>query len=159
MQDEFDAKWSRLFETDWKPLLQTGDCWDEQKIRNELHDLVFVSAQVSEVYCYITGGVLSKPFYYAQTIKSFFDQAVSEAESRAEIDLEALCERITALFKPWFVRRRKGQCQVLFALTELDGIVDRILEEVLASAQGNPHGENPSPVSSQCDQAPRKPPW
>jgi hypothetical protein len=26
-------------------------------------------------------------------------------------------------FKPWFVRRKDGDCQVLFPLTELDGIV------------------------------------
>lgn len=41
-----------------------------------------------------------------------------------------LRERITGLFKRYFVRRREGQCQVLFALTELDGLVGEILEEV-----------------------------
>lgn len=33
---------------------------------------------------------------------------------------------ITKLFKKWFVRRDNGNCQVLFALTELDGFVDEI---------------------------------
>ena len=37
--------------------------------------------------------------------------------------------RIAWLFKPYFVRRPKGQCQVLFALTELDALVDRIIKE------------------------------
>lgn len=37
--------------------------------------------------------------------------------------------RITELFKPYFVRRPRGNCQVLFALTELDALVDRICRE------------------------------
>lgn len=40
-----------------------------------------------------------------------------------------LDSRIATLFKPYFVRRPKGQCQVLFALTELDELVDRIIKE------------------------------
>ena len=37
---------------------------------------------------------------------------------------------VTKLFKKYFVRRPNGNCQVLFALTELDGLVDEILEKV-----------------------------
>ena len=43
---------------------------------------------------------------------------------------KSLSSKITAVFKPWFVRRPRGQCQVLFALSELDGIVAQILEIV-----------------------------
>ena len=52
----------------------------------------------------------------------------------------SLRHRITWLFKPWIVNRRKGQCQVLFALTELDGLVDQIIHEVFQTPieeQGN----------------------
>jgi hypothetical protein len=33
---------------------------------------------------------------------------------------------VTKLFKKWFVKRPNGNCQVLFALTELDDFVDEI---------------------------------
>ena len=37
---------------------------------------------------------------------------------------------ITKLFKKWIVRRPHGMCQVLFALTELDDLVDEIVAAV-----------------------------
>ena len=33
---------------------------------------------------------------------------------------------VTKLFKKYFVRRPNGNCQVLFALTELDDLVEEI---------------------------------
>ena len=38
--------------------------------------------------------------------------------------------RIAQLFKKWIVKRPNGQCQILFALAELDGFVDEILLEI-----------------------------
>lgn len=64
----------------WLPLLKTDGEWDEQKIKNELHDLVFVLKQVSEVYEHITGGKLSKPMYYAEVIIAQHDDALTKAE-------------------------------------------------------------------------------
>jgi len=40
--------------------------------------------------------------------------------------------QIASLFKPWFVKRPNGGCQVLFPLSELDSIVDQILSIVKA---------------------------
>ena len=37
---------------------------------------------------------------------------------------------ITKLFKKWIVKRPRGMCQVLFALTELDEFVDEIVAVV-----------------------------
>lgn len=42
------------------------------------------------------------------------------------MERESLERKITKLFKPYFVRRPNGNCQVLFALTELDDLVERI---------------------------------
>lgn len=64
----------------WLPLLKTDGEWDETKIRAELHDLVFVLNQVSEVYLHITGGKLSKPMYYADVIKAQHDDALIRAD-------------------------------------------------------------------------------
>jgi len=36
-------------------------------------------------------------------------------------------KKISKLFKPYFVKRRNGQCQILFALTELDALIERIV--------------------------------
>ena len=33
-----------------------------------------------------------------------------------------------AIFKPWIVNRPHGGCQVLFPLSELDGLIARVLE-------------------------------
>jgi hypothetical protein len=41
-----------------------------------------------------------------------------------------LSSQIASLFKPWFVRRPNGGCQVLFPLTELDTLVDAIIKLV-----------------------------
>ena len=43
--------------------------------------------------------------------------------------------KITALFKKWIVKRPKGQCQILFSINELDGIVDKILKEIFLDRQ------------------------
>ena len=50
--------------------------------------------------------------------------------------VKPLDSRIAWLFKPYFVRRPGGNCQVLFALTELDGLVARIIKEVDSEGQG-----------------------
>lgn len=70
----------------WLPLLKTDGQWDEQKIRNELHDLVFIYHQVDEVYEHITNGKLSKPMYYADVIKQQFDEAINDAVKDAMAD-------------------------------------------------------------------------
>lgn len=44
--------------------------------------------------------------------------------------------RIASLFKPFIVKRPKGNCQVLFALTELDGLIDKIENEVTKLPEG-----------------------
>ena len=38
--------------------------------------------------------------------------------------------QITKLFKKYIVQRPNGNCQVLFALTELDDLVDEIIEQL-----------------------------
>lgn len=42
---------------------------------------------------------------------------------------KALDARIAALFKPWFVRRTRGGCQVLLPITELDPLIASIIKE------------------------------
>lgn len=42
----------------------------------------------------------------------------------------SLSSQVASLFKPWFVRRPNGGCQVLFPLTELDALVAQIIDLV-----------------------------
>lgn len=86
-RDDVEQSVEHDLEENWLPLLKTDGQWDEQKIRAELHDLVFIYHQVGEVYEHITNGKLSKPMYYADVIKAQFDDAVNRAveEQLAEI--------------------------------------------------------------------------
>lgn len=71
--------WETEFESHWKPLLQTRGRWDKAKIRNELHDLVFMCRQLGKVYCHIPNNKLSKPMYYADTVMRAHDDAIEDA--------------------------------------------------------------------------------
>ncbi len=82
--------WEERFKTFWKPLLKTNGKWDEKKISDELHDLVFIYEQVGEVYCHLTGNLLSKPMYYAGTIITAHDDLVTEL---VEDEIEELLAR------------------------------------------------------------------
>jgi len=67
------------FHAIWKPLLYTKGQLDIKKISKEMRDLIFVYTQVAEVYRYITGGLLSKPMYYAGTIISEYEYQLSKS--------------------------------------------------------------------------------
>lgn len=77
-EEELNKETERDYESIWKPLLQTNGKWDDKKIRNEMLDLIFVLNQVSEVYCSLTGGKLSKPMYYAKTIIDAYEDQLQE---------------------------------------------------------------------------------
>lgn len=58
-----------------------------------------------------------------ELMKAWLENAVSRQD-------ENLCYRITKLFKKYIAKRPNGNCQILFALTELDDFVDEILIEI-----------------------------
>ena len=45
-------------------------------------------------------------------------------------DAVGLTHRITDLFVKWIVKRDKGNCQILFPITELDSLVAKIIKEI-----------------------------
>lgn len=83
-----DFDWNKKWEY-WKPLLQTNGDWDEEKIKNEMHDLVFVLDQVGKIYIELTGGLLSKPMYYAETILQQNEQRIQDAYDEGYRDAES----------------------------------------------------------------------
>jgi len=74
-----DVWWEKAWQETWRPLLFTDGKLDEAKIENEMHDLVFVLRQVSEVYEHITGGKLSKEMYFADTIIAEHNSVIDKA--------------------------------------------------------------------------------
>ena len=79
VEDKQADEWLKEWESFWKPLLMTKGKFDEKKIIAEMHDLVFIYKQVSEVYCAITGNKLSKPMYYAKTIISEYEEQLQNS--------------------------------------------------------------------------------
>ncbi len=81
---ELEAKWERDWQEVWRPLLFTDGVLDEEKIKNEMHDLVYIYKQVGEVYEEITGGKLSKSMYYAKTVIDLYHEQLQKAQEEGE---------------------------------------------------------------------------
>ena len=79
LSKKWDQKWEKSWGETWEPLLYTDNELDITKIKNEMHDLWFIMMQVSEVYAHITGGLLSKENYYADSIISRYEEMWQEA--------------------------------------------------------------------------------
>lgn len=60
--------WNKRYLEFWKPLITTNGYLDEIKIMKELADFDFIIEQLPKVYCHVTGGLLSKHMYSAQTV-------------------------------------------------------------------------------------------
>jgi hypothetical protein len=75
IEDKIDESWEEI----WKPLLYTKGKPDIKKIKNEMHDLIFIYEQVGKVYYALTGGMLSKPMYYADQIISLHEQELEDS--------------------------------------------------------------------------------
>ena len=99
---EFSKNWEKRYQQHWKPLITTDGKIDEEKLKNELHDLAFVGEQVAHVYYVVTGGKLSKPFYFASSVEGVYNEQLEDAyndgyeegrkDEKEEADLEALNE-------------------------------------------------------------------
>ena len=77
-QQEVEDSYNQIF----LPLLKTNGEFDTEKIKNEMCDLIFVLHQVSKVYDRITGGKLSYPTYFAETIVEAYEEEVQEQYDR-----------------------------------------------------------------------------
>lgn len=87
-KDKFNKDWDSEWENHWKKFLITKGKFNEQKIKNEMHDLVFCYTQVGKVYQELTGGLLSKHNYYADTIITKYEEEIEDAYDRGYADAE-----------------------------------------------------------------------
>lgn len=66
----------------WKEIIYKDGKIDEEQVLKELADFGFVMTELSKVYCHITGGLLSKPMYYAEGVISKADEYYDALYSR-----------------------------------------------------------------------------
>lgn len=70
------TEYEKDYEEFWKDVVESNGVLDIDKVKRELFDYHFVMKNVSEVYMAVTGGKLSKPNYYAETIITEFEDYV-----------------------------------------------------------------------------------
>ena len=80
----------------WKPLIYTNGKIDEKKVMNELADFYFIMKEVPKVYLEITGGLLSKLKYPAETVLSEFHEKFLDKEITKD-DVEMMVEESKTL--------------------------------------------------------------
>lgn len=82
-----DIERHKIWTEFWLPLLQGTDGRPSlEKIKDELCDFYFVMQQVPKVYCHITGDLLSKLMYRAETIIEAADKHYEDLYSTGEND-------------------------------------------------------------------------
>jgi hypothetical protein len=77
----------------WNEIIRNPDgTLNEEQIMNEFHDMYFMIKEVPKVYSAVTGGMLSKPNYYAESVLQCHEEYIEElmAEARREAVLLAL---------------------------------------------------------------------
>ena len=64
----------QIYQDFWKEIIcdKYGNI-DVEQVKNELCDYYKMLQEVPKVYCEVTGGILSKPLYDAETVLSFLE--------------------------------------------------------------------------------------
>ncbi len=75
----------------WEPILIKDGVLDMEQLKKELTDWYYVMGEVPKVYCAVTGDLLSKVMYPAETVIEAFEDYLSR-----QID-EAINERLGEL--------------------------------------------------------------
>lgn len=65
----------RTYDEFWKPIIERPDgSIDLEKLKLELYDFSQVMAEVPKVYCYVTGGKVSKVTTLASVVNALADE-------------------------------------------------------------------------------------
>jgi len=73
--EDYEATFERL----WKDIIMNTDgSVNLDQVKRELHDFAFMMGEVSHVYSHVTGGILSKPNYYASSVIGVHDDYVEK---------------------------------------------------------------------------------
>ena len=63
-----------IWEEFWQPILVKNNQIDLEQLKKELADFSYILEQIPLVYDHITGGLLSKPLYSADTVIQAADE-------------------------------------------------------------------------------------
>jgi len=96
--------YEKSFQTYWKNLVCNDDgSLNEDQIKRELHDYLFMLNEVPKVYSEVSGGMLSYPNYYANTVIGEFNNFVDNlCEDAVEDELEYLKDQT------FYVKSKEG---------------------------------------------------
>ncbi len=82
--EEAEHDWEHL----WKPILFKEDgSLDVEQLKKEMADFGFMIREVPRVYSHVTGGLLSKPNYFADTVIAEHDDHVGELVRDHEMEI------------------------------------------------------------------------
>jgi len=77
---------------EWKNLVSKNGKMNESLVLDELEDYGVMLREVPKVYCEITGGLLSKPLYNAETVLAEFEDRYYDKEITKD-DVEDMIKR------------------------------------------------------------------
>ena len=79
-KDPVEAEWQEQ----WAPILQRPDgTIDIDQLKKELYDFSRLITNSSQVYCYVTGGLISKPLTPANAVCGAHDDHVNDLVEEA----------------------------------------------------------------------------
>lgn len=107
------------------------DKTERDKIAAELSDYRFILEQVPDAYCHVTGGLLSKPNYYATEVKAASDdystrltnEAIEDATKDARSEIARLREALDGFGSDCMTSERHHPGYVLIPKTQFDRIM------------------------------------
>ena len=75
------------YENFWKEIIETSDGEiDRLKLANELYDFSILTDNLSKIYCYMTGNMVSKPMVDASVIIQLCEEQLTESYERGYND-------------------------------------------------------------------------
>ena len=128
--EEIEKQTQEGWEKVWKPLLYTKGKLDIKKIKNEMHDLIFIYEQVGKVYYDLTGGTLSKPMYYAGEIISLHEQEIEDSYNRGYEDAKEELPHLqpTEAVLEYLIKNK----DLLYASTDIEETLNTLFKTYLA---------------------------
>lgn len=73
----------------WKFIVEKDGKVDMKQVKKELYDWHFAMGEVAKVYCEVTGGLLSKPMYYAEGVIDAYRTSLERLQEDWEEDYES----------------------------------------------------------------------
>lgn len=75
-----DLEVQNNYESFWKEIVENPDgTLNKEQVMRELHDFTKLIDNLSKIYCYISGNVVSKPMTHAEIVLQLFEEQLKES--------------------------------------------------------------------------------